>query len=120
MSAPNTIIKAIAAHGMWKNHLHEAIITGKSHFKIEQVRGDSECEFGKWLQMLAHGEQQATHYQTVQALHTQFHQEAARVLQLALTGRKAEAEKAMALGGSFAKVSAQLTLAMTKWRDSLV
>lgn len=119
MSAQHAILKAIAAHGLWKNHLHEAIATRTSHFTIEQVRVDHACEFGKWLRTLTRVDQQSAHYQTVQALHVQFHQEAAHVLQLALTGRKAEAEKAMALGGSFAKVSAHLTLAMTKWRESL-
>lgn len=115
----NAIVKAIAAHGQWKNRLHEAIATGQSAFRVAQVRVDNVCDFGQWLQTLSLTEKQSPHYQTVQALHVQFHREAAQVLELALRGHQAEAEHAMARGGNFAKVSAQLTLAMTKWLESV-
>jgi hypothetical protein len=39
-------------------------------------------------------------------------------LTLALAGRKAEAEAAIALGSPFSKTSADLTLALVSWRDA--
>lgn len=120
LSITNEINKAIAAHGIWKQHLREAIATRQSQFRVERVQVDNDCDFGKWLQTFSFADQQSPQFKTVQALHTPFHQEAAHVLQLALTGRQAEAEQAMALGGPFAKVSANLTIAMSQWRASFM
>jgi hypothetical protein len=55
----------------------------------------------------------------VRELHARFHLEAARVLELALAGKRGEATAAMALGSPFATVSSKLTAAMTAWRKDL-
>jgi hypothetical protein len=47
------------------------------------------------------------------------HKEAGRVLAIAIAGRKAEAQAALALGTYFSKTSAELTLALVDWRDSI-
>jgi Chemoreceptor zinc-binding domain len=83
------------------------------------VRQDNQCPFGKWL----HGEIDATSrrapdYEKVRALHASFHVAAAGVLGLAVAGRRVDAEAAMAPGSEFARVSTQLTLALTAWQHA--
>jgi hypothetical protein len=56
-------------------------------------------------------------YQTCLALHRDFHAIAARVLSLALAGKKAEAERSMAVGGEYAAASSALTRAMMEWKE---
>ena len=52
-------------------------------------------------------------------LHAQFHQEAAKVVELVTAGQMEAANKLMDIGGSFAKSTTALTEAMVKWRESL-
>ena len=121
MISVDVLTKAIAAHSSWKARLRTAISTGKSDISAAQARVDNQCEFGKWLygSELSSGEKQSEHYKTVRQLHTQFHQEAAKVLEWAIAGNKNAAEQAMALGGSCAKTASELTQAAVKWRDSI-
>ena len=64
-------------------------------------------------------EKQSFHWSNVMNLHADFHKEAARVLQLALTGHKDEAEAAIAFKSEYAKLSAHLTEGMIKWKDDM-
>jgi hypothetical protein len=54
----------------------------------------------------------------VQKLHAEFHKAAAHVLQLAVQGKKAEADKMMAQDSVFVDVSGRLTSAMMHWQKS--
>ena len=45
-----------------------------------------------------------------------FHQEAGRILEMALQGRKAAAGKAMAPGTSFSEISSQLVTLLADWK----
>jgi hypothetical protein len=100
---------------MWKQRLKQAIDNGKSDFTIERVRPDNLCDFGKWLYSLPASAQTSYHWRTVRELHGKFHAEAARVLGLAISGNKQEAEKALETESHFAKISFELTGAMMKW-----
>ena len=111
------LTRAVSAHGGWKLRLRDAIDTGKDLSTPDRVRVDNACEFGKWL----YGEIDATSrrspdYEKVRTLHAAFHVAAAGVLGLAVSGRRAEAEAAMGPGSEFARVSTQLTLALTAWQ----
>ncbi len=112
------LVNAIAAHGRWKSRLRQAIDTGQSEWKAESVRSDNLCEFGVWLFSVPAAEKASERWTRIRDLHAEFHKEAARILTLALAGRKSEAEAAMALGSQFSKISADLTLALAQWRDS--
>lgn len=111
------IKKAIAAHGARKDRLSTAIASGKLEIPIANIRADNVCDFGKWL----HGEVavlgREPRYAKVKDLHARFHRAAGEVAELALAGKKAEAEVAMA--GDYAAVSATLTKEMTDWEASL-
>jgi len=115
------IDQAIAAHGYWKTYLRNAITTGRIDTPVETICSDSRCVFGKWLDasMLTSTEKESYHYITVKGLHARFHETAARVAGLVLAGKKSEAERMMAPDGEYAKISAQLSLAMMGWRKSL-
>lgn len=116
MSELHPIDHAIAAHARWKSNLRQAIETGRSDYTVERVRPDHVCEFGRWLLDRPVAEKLTQHYRTVRDLHARFHMEAARVLELALAGKRDEANAAMAIGGPFSKISTKLTAAITAWK----
>lgn len=105
---------AIAAHGQWKSRLRTAVLTGKTEFEIRAVELDNQCPFGKWLYSEGARAFRATgDFDSVKGLHAQFHKEAAAILRLATTGRKAEAEAALTAGSSFCRASSGLVLALS-------
>lgn len=118
MSIVEQIDKAVAAHGMWKARLRQAIDAGKSDFTAAGVSVDNQCEFGKWLYSLPAADRQGAEWQKVRDLHAKFHREAARVLGLAVGGKKADAESGLATGSQFAKISLELTGAMIEWKKA--
>ena len=120
MISAEIFTKAIAAHSSWKARLRSAIGGGTSEFSPSQVKLDNACEFGKWLYgaELSPAEKQSEHYRTVKPVHAQFHAEAARVREAALSGHKEAAEQSLGIGGKCAKLATDLTQATIKWRDS--
>ena len=114
------IDKAIAAHGMWKTRLKQAIDTGETDIPVEMIRTDDHCIFGKWLNGPTHSaaDKLSNHYKTVKQLHAEFHRIAAHVAELAMAGNRKEAEKMIALGGDYASISSKLTAAMKDWKNS--
>jgi methyl-accepting chemotaxis protein len=113
------IDKAIASHARWKSQLRQAIESGQSELSVELARSDKLCDFGRWLLDQPQEQRANDHYRTVSELHSQFHRAASSVLELALAGRRQEAEAAMALGSTFAGVSARLTASMTAWKRAI-
>jgi chemoreceptor zinc-binding protein len=112
------ITRAIAVHGQWRARLTKAIAAGASEFDVATVRRDDKCEFGSWLHHSIKSSARASaRYARVRDLHAQFHLEAARVLALAVSGHKSEADYAMGPGGAFSKISAELTSEMASWQS---
>ncbi|HYA36093.1 MAG TPA: CZB domain-containing protein [Candidatus Binataceae bacterium] len=118
MSIQDQIKSAIAAHGMWKARLTSAIDSGSSDVSPATIQLDDHCEFGKWLH---YGEaakfKDSPHYTRCLALHRQFHLVAAKVLMLALSGKKEQAARSMGPMGDWTNASADLTKAMMEWRS---
>jgi hypothetical protein len=110
--------RAIAAHAMWKYRLFQAIKAGKSDATVTDAAAVDRCDFGKWLQSLPPSECQSDRCKKVRSLHTEFHKNAAEVLELALRGRSEEAKSAIALGSRFSSVSAELTMALSEWKEA--
>jgi methyl-accepting chemotaxis protein len=108
---------AIAAHGAWTARLKAAIASRKLDIPISTVRADNQCQFGKWLHGadLSAAEKQTEDYRTVKQLHAQFHEEAARIAQFALSGQQKAAESAMNPSSDYVRVSSALTNVLTKW-----
>lgn len=117
MSDARELTKAIVAHGAWKIHLKDAIDTGRSEFTPDKVRSSANCDFGKWLSSLPAADKSSEHFKNVAPLHVQFHEEAAKVLELALVGRKQEAERALTdITSEFVVTSARLVNALMEWK----
>jgi hypothetical protein len=109
----------LAAHGSWKSHLKEAVRTGHSTKNAAEAGTDNACEFGKWFYGLPPAERETQHGRDVRALHAEFHHLAGSVLELALAGRREEAERLLEAGGEFAQVTAKLTFALIGWKSRL-
>jgi methyl-accepting chemotaxis protein len=119
MSLQEQIKAAVGAHGMWKARLRQAIDTGVSEFSPTVVRRDDQCEFGKWLHSASEPSVRTSpHYKKCVDTHRQFHEAAAKVMGLATSGQKANAEREIGLTSDFAKISATLTGAMNEWSRS--
>ena len=108
---------AVGAHGVWKRTLKSAIATGKIDVKVSAIKADKQCNFGKWLYGPSITEEQknSEHYLKVQRLHATFHEIAAKVAQLAISGEKAHAMKMLDVHGEFTVASAELTMSMMAW-----
>lgn len=110
------ITAAIGAHGQWKSRLKTAVAQGSSDVTAAAASRDNACAFGTWLYNDASAEVKASpHYATCRSLHAAFHKEAGSVLELALAGKKTEAEAKLAMDSDFAHASAALTRAMSLW-----
>ena len=99
--------------------MFDAVKTGESEWTVEQIRSYTNCEFGQWLATLSPDERQSEQCRTVATLHQEFHAAAAEVLRLALQKQTEAAQAAIALNSPFSLVSANLTAAMSAWKDSL-
>ncbi len=112
---------ALSAHAAWKDRLHTAIADGTSELDPANVRKDDGCPFGVWLHGPdAAGVQHSAQYEKVHDLHATFHEIASEVLSLAISGETQEAERRMAVGSDFHRVSSQLSQALTGWRHAAV
>ena len=109
----------IAAHARWKYRLFDAVKTGASEWTTDEIRSYTDCEFGRWLATLSESERRSEQCTAVMELHRQFHESASEVLALALRGETAAAQQAVALNSPFSLVSANLTAAMSAWKESL-
>lgn len=118
MGIQEQLTQAIGAHGMWKARLRSAIDSGSSEFLPTNVRKDNLCDFGKFLyEKMSPIDRKHPRYETVRALHARFHVEAAAILELAMQGRKADAEKRLSdMRGEYVSVSASLTSEMMGWK----
>ena len=112
-----TLRYAISAHAAWSARLRAAIGSKHLDIPVTTVRADNQCQFGKWLYSdeFSTVETQTGSYTRAKQLHAQFHQEAATVAQLALSGESAAAERAMEPASQYAKVSTELTAELTHW-----
>jgi hypothetical protein len=110
---------AIAAHAQWKHLLKVAVETQKCDRTVASAKSDSVCDFGKWLLSFSPLERTSQHWQTIHKLHAEFHIAAARVLELALKGKRDEAAAELSMTGDFTRVSSQLTVAVSHWKRDL-
>jgi methyl-accepting chemotaxis protein len=111
--------KAIAAHGMWKRRLKNAMDSGQSDVTPPVVAADNNCEFGKWLYsdgMKLTSIEKGTDFEAVRKLHADFHRCAADTLGKALKGDRQGCDCDIGLTGRFTDASAKLTGAMMAWK----
>ena len=87
--------KVKAAHMQWRSRL-EAVLNGKAALRPEEVSSAHECDFGKWYYG-AEGQALTSYpsFKEVGEFHTQVHQHAGRIAELASQGRTEQARKLM-------------------------
>ena len=113
------ISSAINAHARWYFHLQEAIKKGTSEFRPETVRVDDACQFGKWMYSHLEGTMRGSPlYESIKELHAKFHDETAKVLSLALHGKKDEALRLIGSESEFKLLSGRLVGALTELKNS--
>ncbi len=112
------IEQAIRAHLQWKVRIRSAIACGKFDLPVRTIRADDACAFGRWLHRsaLPDGVRGTERLALVKKLHKSFHQATANVVELALAGRKTEAQRAIAEDGAFTVASQSLLEALRAWR----
>ncbi len=112
---------AISAHSNWTGRLRVASARGKLDVPVSTIKADNQCQFGKWLygKQLSDAIKQTEEYRTVQQLHAQFHEEASKVAQMALSGQREAAEKALNPSSDYCRISSALTAAINKWSTAL-
>jgi methyl-accepting chemotaxis protein len=108
---------AINAHSAWRARLKAASASGKFDVPVSTVKADNQCQFGKWLcgADLPPAQKQTEQYRKVKRLHAQFHEEASKVAQFAISGQRDAADKALGLSGDFSKTSSALMDAIHQW-----
>jgi hypothetical protein len=119
MNYQDDIEKALTAHGAWKHRLNTAIASGSSEFQVIQIKEDNRCDFGKWFYSLPIEIRGTDYGKKVQKLHAEFHVEAARILDLALKGKKKEALQSLETGTQYVRISGQLYLELNQWKQRL-
>jgi hypothetical protein len=92
-------------------------MTGEIDVEIATIKADKQCDFGKWLYgpAITKKQKNSEQYREVQELHAVFHETAAKVAQLAISGEKAHAMKMLEANGEFTVASAELTTSMIAW-----
>lgn len=95
---------AIRAHANWKMKLTAYLNRPDRTLDPKVVGSDAECQLGKWLK----AEAGKPELQDLATLHTQFHREAARLVQRADAGERVGAEAALGASSPYGTVSAKL------------
>lgn len=99
-------MEIIGAHVMWKQRLTSFLAGSSEELNPDLIRLDDRCALGKWIYGDGKPMSQLPRYEEVRALHAQFHQYAADVVNLHLSGNTAEAEKL--LQGDYSRLSEKL------------
>lgn len=113
------IQQAIAAHGMWKVRMKQALRSGTIDQEPAAVRLDNQCAFGKWLHACPPAVKQTPFHGAVLRLHAEFHQVSSEVYAHLKAGRRADAEAMLAPEGQWTLASVNLTSKMVEWQRSL-
>lgn len=109
---------ALTAHELWSAHLVQAALTGRARMTVTEAVDDERCDFGRWLLKLG-DLPEVPQVEAVREIHRHFHEEAAAVLELALTGKRAQAALAVGAGSRFDEAAARLRAALKDWADAV-
>ncbi len=102
------ITEIIAAHGLWKYRLHQALEGGNSSFEPATVRRDNLCPLGTWLYGEARGVLDAGLLAEIKKMHATFHTMTGDLLERSLAGDTETVEAATGPGGEYVILSGVL------------
>jgi hypothetical protein len=113
---------AIAAHGLWKVRLRQAVRGDGSGpmLDVATARADDLCEFGQWLYGVRDPELVASvMFEEVRELHSECHRVSAEVLRSIAEGRHGEAAEAIGHRGCWTQASVALTSRLLDWQKGI-
>jgi hypothetical protein len=110
------IHKAIGAHGIRKLKSRDAARTGQLPAPAQTIAADDQCEFGRLLKSLAPEFANDADYETIRAMHADFHASAGRLAQCIVTGDSEGVTFELGESGSFEKHSLALSARLADWR----
>ena len=110
------ISQAIDFHLFLKLQMREAVATGKSRHTVEGLCRDDQSKLGKWLYNLDDSVKATPQWKCVRDLHVDFHREAGRVLEIALSGDAASARSAISYSSHYAGIARRFESELTAWK----
>ena len=118
MLDPNEIDNGLKSHRAWKNQLKDSIELGDYDISVATISVDYECAFGRWLYgpTLSEEDKSSPEYAEVRQLHAEFHKTAARLVQLAVSGKIAEALQMFGQGSEYTLASYRFAQALKRWK----
>lgn len=105
--------EAIRAHTTWKSRIAAYLRRPDGSLDPKVVGSDCECPLGRWLAQQGPRDD----LWDLVTLHTQFHKEAARIVQRADAGQPLSAETALGAASPYGTVSSKLFHRLTELRS---
>ena len=117
MTMSEQINNAIIAHCEWVEKLRVAIESGQIDISVETAIQDNVCPFGQWLygDTIPETAKALPGYQSVLRLHARFHEFAATILSIAISGNRDDAFNRIIKSSDYAITSHMLTLSLKLW-----
>jgi hypothetical protein len=114
------ITAALEAHDQWLGCLRAAMATGGTNLRVEQIRDDRLCEFGRWLRSpeVDTETRKSQLYCACVELHRRLHLAAGDVITLVTAGRAYPSPELVEAAQQFHRVSHQFAHAMLGWLKS--
>lgn len=112
--------EAIGDHVKWISKLQHGLLAAPSTLDPAMMRADNLCFLGRWLYgpSLSDEDRASDYYRDVRRLHTEFHELAGQIVELAASGLIFDAYHR--LYGEYLTMSGRLVLAMRAWRDAWI
>lgn len=118
MPTKQEIVLAIGGHIWWKSEFEKNVRDGWHFFNPDLAERSYETDLGLWLAELAPDGPDWEHFEQVQSLYHEFHEAAAEVVRMAMSGDIDTAEASICTG-LYAQKANALTLALKNWMDSV-
>lgn len=107
MSMKNEIEEALHAHAVWRKRFKD-FLNGHASFDLATVSATDQCIFGKWLDNEGYRMMPSELHDEIRAVHKEFHQIAAEIIQKIKEKRFAEAHEDISQDGSLNRASLRL------------
>ncbi|HEU0282707.1 MAG TPA: CZB domain-containing protein [Gallionella sp.] len=107
MGMKNEIEEALHAHAVWRKRFKD-FLNGRAPFDLATVSATDQCIFGKWLDKEGHRMIPSELHDEIRAVHNEFHQIAAGIIQKIKEKRFAEAHEDISQDGPFNQASLRL------------
>ena len=113
MAMKSEIEEALQAHSAWRERFKD-ILYGRAPFDLAKISATDQCILGKWLANEGYRMIPSALHDEICAVHQEFHQIAADIIQKIKDKRYAEAKKDIELEGALNQTSLRLRSLLAK------